>query len=391
MENKPLVSVFIPYYNDQEFLKNSIESVLKQSYQNWELILCNHASTDNSREIAHSYKDERIKHVDMPKNYGAGGGLVFKTMLDTAQGKYVKTLCADDCLYSDCLEKMTSFMEKNSEVTFAFCDVLYINEKGKSLHNSWFNARSDFSVKNKEIELLKLYRKGIQTLPYIGAMVHRKALLNIHYDSSLIMLFDMSIWLQLLLQGKKMAYIPEMLAAYRCHDNQMSGEHQECIALRRSYFEKPVFHDFFAECENVDLIKTVFSDDKYSGKLHDKKDIPFIVYHAYFANSEELFHCYKLHELLDDERYRQHIIKEFGYDVDNYRKEYSESSISKSKTNKKKKYLLADKIKRIKKKVYSQQSRYLNLFSLIFLFGRQMFKIMTLSKFRKKRKKQYSL
>ena len=117
MKNKPLVSVFIPYYNDQEYLKDSIESVLNQSYENWELNLCNHASTDKSREIAHSYKDERIKHVDMPKNYGAGGGLVFKTMLDVAKGKYVKPFCAVDFLYVDCLEKMVSFMEENPSVT----------------------------------------------------------------------------------------------------------------------------------------------------------------------------------------------------------------------------------------------------------------------------------
>ncbi len=387
MKNKPLVSVFIPYYNDQEFLKNSIESVLKQSYQNWELILCNHASTDKSREIAHSYKDERIKHVDMPKNYGAGGGLVFKTMLDVAKGKYVKPFCADDFLYVDCLEKMVSFMEENPKVDFAFCDVTYVDEKGKSLNDSWFTARPDFSVKNKEIELLKLYRKGIQTLPYIGSIVCREVLMDIHYDPSLIMMFDMSIWLQLLLQGKKIAYIPEMLAAYRCHDNQMSGEHQECIALRRSYFERPIFHDFFAKCDDVNLIKKVFSDDTYADKLQDKKDIPFIVYHAYFANSEELFHCYKLHELLDDETYRQHLIKEFGYDVNNYRKEYSLPRVNLSKNTPVKKGFF----KTIKLKINSKRNSKLSFLELLFLLIRRIFHIVTLSRFRHKKKKKYSL
>ena len=387
MENKPLVSVFLPYYNDAQYLPIAIKSVLKQSYHNWELILCNHASTDNCREIAHSFKDKRIKHIDMPKNYGAGGGLVFKTMLDAAQGKYVKTLCADDCLYSDCLEKMTSFMEENPKVDFAFCDVTYVDEKGKSLNDSWFTARPDFSVKNKEIELLKLYRKGIQTLPYIGAMIHRKALLNIHYDPSLIMLFDMSIWLQLLLQGKKMAYIPDPLAEYRCTSTQMSSVKNMDISGRRTCFEQPVFQDFFAECENVDLIKKVFSDDKYSGKLHDKKDIPFIVYHAYFTNSEELFHCYKLHELLNDEMYRQHLIKEFGYDVDNYRKEYSLPGVNLSKNTPVKKGFF----KTIKLKINSKRNSNLSFLELLFLLIRRIFHIVTLSRFRHKKRKKYSL
>ena len=64
MLTAPIVSVFLPYYNDAEYLPIAIESVLNQTYQNFELILCNHATTDNCREIAHSYKDSRIAEVD---------------------------------------------------------------------------------------------------------------------------------------------------------------------------------------------------------------------------------------------------------------------------------------------------------------------------------------
>lgn len=74
MLNQPLVSVFLPYYNDEKFLEYSIKSVLEQSYENFELILLNHASTDSSYNIAHSFQDFRIKHVDMSINLGAGGG-----------------------------------------------------------------------------------------------------------------------------------------------------------------------------------------------------------------------------------------------------------------------------------------------------------------------------
>jgi hypothetical protein len=66
-ENEPLVSIIMLTSNEKN-IQNTINSVLKQTYENWELILLNHASTDNSREIAHSYKDSRIKHIDYPIN-----------------------------------------------------------------------------------------------------------------------------------------------------------------------------------------------------------------------------------------------------------------------------------------------------------------------------------
>ena len=55
MNEQPLVSVFIPYYNDEKYLSCAIDAVINQTYQNWELILFNHVSTDNSYKIAHSY------------------------------------------------------------------------------------------------------------------------------------------------------------------------------------------------------------------------------------------------------------------------------------------------------------------------------------------------
>ncbi len=94
----PLVSVMIPYYNDEKFLNQSIDSVLAQSYDNLELILINHTCTDRSREIAHSYSDARIRHIDLEKNMGAGGSIIFQEFFIHAKGEYVKMFCADDIL-----------------------------------------------------------------------------------------------------------------------------------------------------------------------------------------------------------------------------------------------------------------------------------------------------
>lgn len=123
------VSILIPYYNDSDFLPLAIESILEQSFEDFELILINHASTDNSREIAHSYYDKRIIHIDTEKNYGAGTGINLKKFLKVATGEYTKLFCADDMLYKDGLKILVEYMEKHPEKDVAFGDVEFIDKK----------------------------------------------------------------------------------------------------------------------------------------------------------------------------------------------------------------------------------------------------------------------
>ena len=83
----PEISVLIPYYNDEDFLRESIQSVLDQTYTDFELVLINHACTDSSRKIARSFEDGRIVHIDLPVN--AGAGVILDAFLKKARGTYV--------------------------------------------------------------------------------------------------------------------------------------------------------------------------------------------------------------------------------------------------------------------------------------------------------------
>jgi teichuronic acid biosynthesis glycosyltransferase TuaG len=98
-ENNPLVSVLIPSYNSALYLDESIESILNQTYANWELIITDDCSTDNSVEVAKKYssKDERIKVVENKKNRGISGNM--NEGLKHCKGKYIGILDADDWSY----------------------------------------------------------------------------------------------------------------------------------------------------------------------------------------------------------------------------------------------------------------------------------------------------
>lgn len=279
MKITPLVSVFIPYYNDKEFLKDSIESVLTQTYKNFELILLNHASTDGSREIAHSYADKRIIHVDMDKNFGAGSTVLMEEFLKIAKGKYAKLFCADDIMLPTCLEILVNNMEENLDIDIIYADMEYVNINKKSLKTKWSKERPKFSFDYNEIEVLKLLFDGFGFLPYPSSIVKMNILNNIKKDPTFIMLVDMDIWAKAIIAGSKIKFIKDVVANYRIHNLQTASSYNRQKVYTRSYFESLKYIDLFNLIKDVSIIKSLckyvpFIDDL---KQEDEKFFPFVL------------------------------------------------------------------------------------------------------------------
>lgn len=367
-----LVSVLLPYYNDEKFLSQSIESVLNQSYQNFELILINHASTDSSRSIAHRYTDTRIVHIDMHMNYGAGGGVIMQEFLNHAKGDYFKFFCADDIMYENCIQDLISYMKNHKNIDMLFGNIEYINEKGKSYNDNWFSSRENFSINHNEYDLIKLYANGASMLPYIGSFIKREAMLNVNIDMSLIMMFDMSIWLQMLLNGKKISFLNKLVCGYRIHADQVSGIAHEQLALQRSYFEASAWYEIFRKSTSIDLIKNVFADSIYIHALNSVTDIRFVVSHYFFSKYRDISNYIELHNMLQNDEYRKHLHSHFNFSIKTLRELYSESPHKKQKTS-------------WKQKVYAKNPKSLSFIELIYLLFRN---ILSLKKFKKKPKKR---
>lgn len=109
----PLVSVNMPVYNGEKFIRYAIDSILNQTYQNFELIIVNDGSTDQSVNIINTYTDKRIKLFHNEKNYG----LVYthNKAIKLSQGKYIAMLDCDDIAYPSRLEKQVSFLERHPD------------------------------------------------------------------------------------------------------------------------------------------------------------------------------------------------------------------------------------------------------------------------------------
>ena len=320
MSNKkaPCVSVFLSYYNDADFLRSAIDAVLNQDFQDFELILLNHATTDNCREIARSYNDKRIIHIDKKFNYGAGCGILIKDMLAVARGKYVKFCCADDILHKDCLGTLFNYMEKHPDVGCVCSDIDFIDLQGKNINRKSHITQVCFD------NLLKSFSRGDNYVKYPTVMMKKSVLENIAIDRSFIMFLDVSLWVELLCAGYNMQRINKKLVSYRIHNGQVSRIFGNCSLL-----EMIKLADVFYKIGDVKLVKSVCDDVEYSKSLtqKDKKYFPLIValHHLQGKNVSFAISGYlKIHDLMNDDEFRADVEQRFGFTIAEFRKLYKE-------------------------------------------------------------------
>lgn len=126
-----LVSIIMPSWNTGKFIAESIQSVVNQTYENWELIIVDDCSTDNTDEVVAMFNDKRIKYLKNKKNSGAA--LTRNKALREAKGEWIAFLDSDDLWTPEKLEHQLSFMKKNG-YTLSFTEYEKIDEKSKPLN-----------------------------------------------------------------------------------------------------------------------------------------------------------------------------------------------------------------------------------------------------------------
>lgn len=144
------ITVFIPLYNAENYIKKTIQSVLNQTYKNFEILIINDASTDQSVSIVESFSDDRIRliHNDTNKGicYTRQRGVI------EARGKYIAILDADDIAMPNRLEKQFAFLEKNPEIAVCGSDAYFIDENDQPI-----NHKHDINFDSKIIKIENLF------------------------------------------------------------------------------------------------------------------------------------------------------------------------------------------------------------------------------------------
>lgn len=213
-DHLPKVSVAIPVYNGETYLAEAIGSVLAQSFEDFELVVCDDCSTDSSLKVARSFRDGRIRILQNGRNLGFGGN--WNRCLAAARGRYIKILPQDDLLNRDCLGRQADVLDDDAEeaVALVFCARSIIGPSGKVLMTRKFGAASH-RYSGAEIARYTA-RHGTNPIGEPGAVLFRNSAARSagSFNGARPFVIDIDYWLRLLQFGSA-AYLPGVLASFR--------------------------------------------------------------------------------------------------------------------------------------------------------------------------------
>ncbi|MDR0332224.1 MAG: glycosyltransferase [Dysgonamonadaceae bacterium] len=223
----PLVSIILPNYNHAHFLNKRIDSILQQTYQNFELIILDDCSTDYSAEIIKSYlPSKKISHTIFNEKNSGSTFLQWQKGFSFAKGKYVWIAESDD--YSDLtfLEKMVSLLENNEDCCIAFCHSHLIDENDKILDLDWDRNSQQYATallmdSQEFVEKRMLFDNSIYNA---GMVVFRRSSLEKIGNGYAEYKFcgDWYLWKELCLQGATVIRLSEKLNYFRQHQSKVS-------------------------------------------------------------------------------------------------------------------------------------------------------------------------
>ena len=228
MNNPPLVSIVIPTYNHAPMLQRALATVVEQTYQNWNAIVVNNFSTDNTLEVVAAFNDSRIQCVNF-RNHGVIGASRNEGIA-LATGQYLAFLDSDDTWFPTKLEKCVEILESGSDLVGHA--EYWIDESGKSRLVAY--GPSEAATHHN------LIYKGNRIST--SATVVRTALLKeVHgFDVApeLISTEDYDLWIRLAAKSDKFAFISEPLGEYHRHDNNVSANIEKHLAAELAILEK---------------------------------------------------------------------------------------------------------------------------------------------------------
>ncbi len=244
IKNNPKVSIIVPMYNAVSTLEETIKSVQAQTYTDWELILVDDCSKDNTKQFAEKFAkiDDRIKVFQMPRNGGPGAAtrLGFKK----SSGGLVAFIDADDLWVPDKLEKQIEFMKKN-DYSFVCSDYLWVDEHGNSL-NKIIKCKEKADYKT----ILKSCPIGSSTVLITAEQLKKVKIPTIRKNN------DYALWLLLMRDGLNIYGMHEVLMKYRIISTSNSFNKRKMIKyFWKVYREQEKFSIFKS---SVLLIRYIF-------------------------------------------------------------------------------------------------------------------------------------
>lgn len=232
INSKVEVSVCMTTYNHEKYIKDSIDSVLNQTFRNFELVIVNDGSTDETANIIKTFNDPRIKYIEEDNS---GPSIAFNKAIHNSSGKYIAFMSGDDISLTDRLEKQINYIKSDKDCKALFSWVNLINENG-DFFDSIIYPQTLFNVTSKlKTELLHdLFFQG-NSLCAVTSFIEREVLENTSlFIPTLIQLQDFELWLSII-KMHNIHVISEPLVNYRIRDRNAN------LSFNPDYFSRGIF------------------------------------------------------------------------------------------------------------------------------------------------------
>ncbi|WP_026760392.1 glycosyltransferase family 2 protein [Selenomonas ruminantium] len=307
-----LITVIMTAYNHERYIQEAIESILNQSYENWELIIVDDGSTDNTKKIIETFNDSRIKKI-----YKSNGGTSDATNIgiDEAKGDWVALMSGDDISHKDRIKTELEVAKKQGfDVVFSIPEL--IDDRGKTLSDEYMPVFYKKYNSSKGDVLKELFYNGnIFCAP--SAMINKKVFEKCgKFKRHLLQLQDFDLWIRI---AKKfdIKVIRSRLVKYRIHKNNLSSKRNdkrlefEMRDVYKKFFDKMEWDDFF------DIFLAKGNDGfAFGANSFDVATIFILINNpiisAHTAGLE------KLANLIEDDKMYINLIQNYGFTMKKY-------------------------------------------------------------------------
>lgn len=269
--SQPLVTVVIASYNHEAYIADSINSVLRQTYKNVELIVIDDGSTDGSVPIIQGLKEQHGFEFEVQSNAGLSATL--NKAIAKSRGQYFVPFGSDDIMLNDRLEKQVAYMGANRHLAVCGGNILKINESGKVLEKQKTNPET-------ELDFDDIFLDKKPGLPAPTLFFKRDVLNEVGGFDPDIRLEDLYIQLAISKKGYRLGYLTDILAYYRVHSHNtyknLKFMHDNVIETYQKFRDDPNYETVKNKFLNSLLIKAVKTDKQYGFEV--LKEIPLRAY-----------------------------------------------------------------------------------------------------------------
>lgn len=315
--NNPLVTIIIPSYNHARYVGYTIDSILKQTLQDFELLIIDDNSTDNSLEIIRKFHDPRIKITVLDKNIGMCRAS--NLCIAEAKGKFLTIIASDDIMKVDNLEKKVNFLQNNPQYGAVFSQIEIIDENNKTINKKTKKFEKIFPAITQNCNQLlnHFFNKGnYLAAPTFLAKTEFVKKIN-GFNDLLCQAHDFDMWVRICLNNYEIEVLSEKLVQYRQFTTSQSLSSNTSEVRKRLIFDNEKILENYLSIKDSQRLIEIFPELSTIQNKITEDLIPFFValqalkiknsaYHYQFAINT-------LYNLLKDKKIQEKLEKEFNF------------------------------------------------------------------------------